>query len=89
MDEPVASSVPQQVQPIPRAKRWVSVGILMVILGAIPVTVIYLGQKTRLELKAAQDCRTPPIPDPSECAGGEWKLYKNETGCVRFRCELR
>ena len=80
----------EQVQATPnKNNKFISFFILMIILGAIPVTVIYLCQKTRQEIKAASDCKTPTIPDPSECAGGTWKLFKNDAGCIRFRCELQ
>ena len=88
-----AASAPQSIAPMPqqgkKKRSIISYIILIIILGAIPATVIFLGQQTRQEIKAAQECKTPSIPDPTECTGGEWKLYKNESGCVRFRCEPR
>ena len=66
--------------------KIVNIVLLIVILLAIPVTVILLGQRTRQQIKAGVDCKTPFIPDPSDCVGGDWKLYKNEEGCIRFRC---
>lgn len=79
--------------PLPVAQQkkhsFISFFLLLVILAIIPLTVIYLGQKTRQEIKAANDCKTPSIPDPSECEGGTWKLFKNAAGCIRFRCELQ
>jgi hypothetical protein len=80
------STLPTSVK---KGRSFISFFILIIILGAIPATVIFLGQQTRQEIKAATECKTPSIPDPTECPGGDWKLYKNESGCVRFRCEPR
>ncbi len=98
MDEQptVAPSAPEAEQSVPvvqnsknrRRANVVSIMLLIIILLAIPVTVIYLGQQTRQQIKAAEVCKTPPIPDPNDCVNGSWKLYKDATGCIHFRCEL-
>ena len=75
----------QNLQPHGKA-NLVSIILLVVVLLLIPFTVIYLGQQTRQELKAANECKTPAIPDPADCSGGQWKLYKTVDGCIRFRC---
>lgn len=67
--------------------KIISFFLLFLVLAAVPVTVIILGQRTRQQIKAASACKEPTIPDPIDCVRGEWKLYKNAEGCVRFRCE--
>lgn len=72
-----------------RMVQLVSILLLFGILLAIPVTLAIMGQRTRTETKAANECKSPPIPDPADCVGGEWKLVKRvEDGCVTFRCTL-
>ena len=83
-------TVPLFQNQLPKHKaNIVSIIVLLLVLFAIPMTVIYLGQQTRQEIKAAQLCKTPAIPDPSDCAGGSWKLYKDAAGCIHFRCTLQ
>lgn len=90
MDMEEVQSVPAEhtAQPDTPKKKGslISILLLVLVLVAIPVSVIYLGNKTRAEIKAANECKTPPIPDPADCTGGDWKIYKNADGCVRFRC---
>lgn len=81
IDEHISTDVPKMT-PV----KTVSIVLLIVVLLSLPITVIVMGRKTRQNIKANEDCVSPKIPDPSECIGGEWKLYKNEQQCVRFRC---
>lgn len=43
---------------------------------------------TRKQIKADVECKQPYIPDPKDCVGGEWKLLKDENGCLHFQCQL-
>lgn len=62
--------------------------LFIIMLVAIPVTVVYLGYQTRTQSKAANTCKNPPVPDPQDCVGGDWKLVTDENNCIHFRCEL-
>ncbi len=70
------------------APRIISIILLLIVLIAVPVTVIILGQQTRTAIKADVSCKSPAVPDPKDCVGGTWKLYKDVDGCIKFRCEL-
>lgn len=91
---PTAPFTEQLTQPVtppqsekPKSKaNIISVVLLILILLAVPITVIYLGNQTRQEIKAANECKTPAIPDPADCPGGTWKLYKDVNSCIHFRC---
>lgn len=67
---------------------FLTVILFLIMLIAIPVTVVYLGLQTRTQSKAANTCKNPQVPAPQDCVGGEWKLFTDENNCVRFRCEL-
>ncbi len=58
----------------------------LVILLLIPVMTIIFGQMTRQQIKADVACKRPEIPDPRDCVGGQWKLSKDENGCIHFVC---
>lgn len=69
--------------------RFISLLLLVLILAAMPVTVVILARNTRLAVQAETACKRPDLPDPADCVGGEWKLSKNTDNCLKFRCELR
>lgn len=62
--------------------------IFILIFISIPIATILLGQMTRRQIKADVACRQPAIPDPKDCVGGDWKLIKDENGCLHFQCQL-
>ncbi len=62
--------------------------IFILVFVSIPVITILLGQMTRKQIKADIECKQPYIPDPKDCVGGEWKLLKDENGCLHFQCQL-
>lgn len=67
---------------------FITIILLIVMLVAIPITVVYLGYQTRTQSKAANTCKNPPVPDPRDCVGGQWRLATDENNCVHFRCQL-
>lgn len=71
---------------LPFLSKLVSLILLAGLLITVPLLVVLLGQRTRAQIKADIACSQPQIPDPTECEGGEWRLYTNEESCVRFRC---
>lgn len=60
--------------------------LFIIILLAIPVVTIVLGQLTRTQIKADVSCKQPAVPDPKDCIGGDWKLSQDMNGCIHFVC---
>ncbi len=88
MDTPNVSSPVELQQHQLTTPRIISIILLLIVLIAVPVTVIILGQQTRTAIKADVSCKSPAVPDPKDCVGGTWKLYKDVDSCIKFRCEL-
>lgn len=72
----------------PKMNPFVVIKLLFFILIfiSIPIITIILGNMTRKQIKADVACKSPMIPDPADCIGGEWKLNKDENGCIHFVC---
>lgn len=72
-----------------KLSRIIRIVLFLLILLAVPVVTVFLGQMTRTQIKADVTCKSPAIPDPEDCQGGTWKLNKDENGCIHFMCTLQ